>query len=435
MLAPPRYQKFLSYVTGVYLPPPISEVDSNEKLLLGWLTVLGWQAFVASDGYLNGLLAQGLIVLADSSYDFKIYHGVLLYWGLILFSVLINTVVSSLLPKFEGLILVLHILGFFAILFPLVILGPHSAPSDVFQTFVNSGNWPTNGLSFFVGLLGNVFAFFGADAAIHMSEEIQGAAVVVPRSIMVSILLNGSMGFGIAIALLFCLGDIDAALETPTGYPFIEIFYQAVQSVAGASIMTAIILTLAVCATVGTMASASRQLWSFSRDRAVPGWRYIQRVNSKTAVPVTAVVITTIISCLLALIVLGSSTVFNDIVSLSVVGLFGSYFFAAALLLYRRLKGDISPYQKDAEGLHNTPGAPLSWGPWRVPGVLGVANNIFTVCYLVVIWFFSFWPPATPVEPSTMNYGCVMLGGTMILSVVYYVIWAKKVYKGPIVEF
>jgi choline transport protein len=374
-------------------------------------------------------------VLADPTYNFQVWHGVLLYWGLILFSVVINTVVSSLLPKFEGLILILHILGFFAIMFPLIILGPHASASEVFQTFVNGGNWPTNGLSFMVGLLGNVFAFFGADAAIHMSEEIQGAAVVVPRSIMMSIVLNGSMGFGMAIALLFCLGDIDAALNTPTGYPFIEIFYQAVNSTTGASLMTAVILTLAVCATVGTMASASRQLWSFSRDRAVPGWRYIQRVNSKTAVPVTSVVITTIISCALSMIIFGSSTVFNDIVSLSVVGLFGSYFLAAVLLLYRRCRNDISPYEKDSSALTNVPGAPLSWGPWRIPGALGLINNIFTVCYLFVIWFFSFWPPAIPVEASTMNYGCVMLGGTMILSIIYYVFWAKGVYQGPVVEF
>ena len=408
---------------------------SDEFFLQGWLTVFGWQAFVASDGYLNGTMAQGLIILADSNYTFRAWHGMVLYWSIVLFSALINTVLSSLLPKFEGLILVLHILGFFAIIFPLVISGPHVEPSEVFQTFVNGGGWPTNDLSFFVGLLGNVFAFFGADAAIHMSEEIQSAAVVVPRSIMISIVLNGSMGFGLAITLLFCLGDIDAALETPTGFPFIEIFYQAVQSVPAALLMTAVVLTLALFSTVGTVASASRQLWSFSRDRAVPGWRYIQRVNSKTAVPVTSVLITTIISCAMALIILGSSVVFHNIVSLSVVGLFGSYFLAAALLLYRRCKGQIAPYQKDSNTLQNVPGAPLAWGPWQVPGALGIANNIFTVCYLLVIWFFSFWPPATPVEPSTMNYGSVMLGAAMIVSMSYYFFWARKVHKGPVVEF
>ena len=89
--------------------------------------------------------------------------------------------------------------------------------------------------------------------------------------------------------------------------------------------MTSIIITLSLCCTVGIAASASRQLWAFSRDRAIPGWAYLQQVNAKSAVPVLAVCVTTITARLLSLIVLGSSTLFNDVVSLSIVGLFGSY--------------------------------------------------------------------------------------------------------------
>ena len=341
---------------------------------------------------------------------------------------------SSLLPKFEAFILIVHVLGFFAIIFPLVILGPHASPKEVFTTFINDGGWSTNGLSFMVGLLGNVFAFFGADAAIHMSEEIQGAATVVPQSIMFSILLNGSLGFGMAIALLFCLGDIDAALNTDTNYPFLEIFYQGVGSRTGASVMASLIVVLAICATVGTMASASRQLWSFSRDKALPGWRFLQRVHPTSAVPLAAVGLTTTISVLLALIILGSSTAFNDIVSTSVVGLFGSYFMASSLLLYRRLKGDIHPYETSLNSIVNVPGAPLEWGPWRVPGTFGLINNIFTIAYLVVIFFFSLWPPSVSPSASEMNYSSLMLGGTLILSAIYYFVSARKVYTGPVIE-
>ena len=136
----------------------------------GWLTVLGWQAFVASVGYLNGTMIQGLIILTDPTYVHRPWQSVLLYWAVIACAVFVNTVVSSWLPKFEGFILILHVLGFFAILFPLIILGPHASATEVFQNFINGGHWPTNGLSFFVGLLGNVFAFFGADGAIHMAE-------------------------------------------------------------------------------------------------------------------------------------------------------------------------------------------------------------------------------------------------------------------------
>ena len=142
MLAPRSSAKFLSYVTG-------------------WLTVGGWQGTVASGGYLTGTLIQGLIVLTVPSYEPKGWQGTLLYWAVIFFAVFINTVISSTLPKFEGLILILHIIGFFVILIPLVILGPHDNTTDVFNSWLNEGGWPTQGVSFFVGLVGNAFAFVG----------------------------------------------------------------------------------------------------------------------------------------------------------------------------------------------------------------------------------------------------------------------------------
>lgn len=380
-------------------------------------------------------MMRGLIILTDPSYEPQPWHIVLLYWGICLFGVLINTVVSNWLPKLEGLILILHVVGFFAVLFPMVILGSRSEPSRVFGTFLNLGNWPAKGLSFFVGLLGNVYTFFGADGAIHMSEEIQNAAIVVPRAIMSSILLNGVMGFGIALALLFCMGDVEAILGTSTGYPSIEIFRQAVQSITGAALMAAVIITMALCATLAVMASASRQLWAFSRDRAVPGWQHLQHVDSKSSIPIIAVMTTVVISCLLSLIILGSSAAFNGVVSLSVVGLFGSYLITALLLFWRRLRGDIKlPTSSEAAALTNVPGAQLTWGPWRLPGALGIITNGFAIIYLIIIFFFVQWPLRNPPEPATMNYSSLMFGATMLFSMIYYVLRARKRYHGPVIE-
>ena len=72
--------------------------------------------------------------------------------------------ISSALPKIEGLILIIHVLGFFAILIPLVYMAPRSTAEEVFTTFLNQGLWPTEGLSFFVGIIGMVSAFLGTDA-------------------------------------------------------------------------------------------------------------------------------------------------------------------------------------------------------------------------------------------------------------------------------
>ena len=128
---------------------------------LGWLTVAGWQASVASSGYVCALYIQGFIELASSEYVPRLWHGTLLLYGVLAAATFFTTILGPALPKIESLLLVFYIVGFFAILVPLVYLGPHGSPQDVFTTFINGGNWPTQGLSFFVGLSGNAFVFLG----------------------------------------------------------------------------------------------------------------------------------------------------------------------------------------------------------------------------------------------------------------------------------
>lgn len=80
---------------------------------------------------------------------------------------------------------------------------------------------------------------------------------------------------------MICLGDANAMIEAQKTllYPFIEVFAQATGSVAGSTVMAAIIVTMGICATVGALASASRMLWSFARDRGFPFWRFLIRVS------------------------------------------------------------------------------------------------------------------------------------------------------------
>lgn len=73
-----------------------------------------------------------------------------------------------------------------------------------------------------------------------------------------------------AITLGFCMGDLEELLETPTGYPFLQVFYNATQTVGGATAMGSFVVAMTVLANLTTVAAASRQLWAFSRDRALP---------------------------------------------------------------------------------------------------------------------------------------------------------------------
>jgi choline transport protein len=210
------------------------------------------------------------MVLHDD-YTPKPYQAMLMGWTVLAFSVIINTVGSKTLAHFEGLILILHILGFFAILIPLVYLSPHKDAS-IFTTFVNSGGWSSQGLSFMVGLPSSVFCLVGVDSCVHMAEEVKNASKVVPRAIQYSVLLNGALGLAMMVAYLFCLGDLDDVIEgsATLGYAYIYVFLKGTGSAGGAVAMVMLMWFLGVCCLVGMMAATSRQTWSFARDRAVP---------------------------------------------------------------------------------------------------------------------------------------------------------------------
>lgn len=66
----------------------------------------------------------------------------------------------------------------------------------------------------------------GADASVHLAEEVTNAALNIPRAICGSMLINGIVGFTMMLTVLFCIGsDVQSVLETATGYPFLQVFY------------------------------------------------------------------------------------------------------------------------------------------------------------------------------------------------------------------
>jgi len=104
-----------------------------------------------------------------------------------------------------------------------------------------------------------------------MSEEVRNASIDVPRSMLLSLGINGCLAFGMLLAVLFSAPDIMEILTTPSPVPaFMKIFEWATGSTTGATIMTSIIIMLEFCSAMGCLAAASRMTWSFARDLGLP---------------------------------------------------------------------------------------------------------------------------------------------------------------------
>jgi len=92
-------------------------------------------------------------------------------YAILLVVVLVNTAAAKLLPRIETAILVIHVVGFFAILIPLVKLAPHGSPAEVFTVFANNGGYSSSGLAFFIGLISTNLPFVGYDGPCHMGNS------------------------------------------------------------------------------------------------------------------------------------------------------------------------------------------------------------------------------------------------------------------------
>ncbi|KAJ9298651.1 hypothetical protein DTO271G3_3618 [Paecilomyces variotii] len=397
LLSPPGASIHLSWVTG-------------------WVTVIAWMAAVASPAFLGGTIIQGLLVLNDESYVFERWHGTLLFTAIVVLSVCVNIFAIKYLPHLETLMLLLHVGMFFLLLIPMVYLAPQHSAKFVFTDFESLGGWNNNGIAWCVGLMTSAFPFTGWDGAAHMSEEIENAEVIVPRSLMMSILLNGALGFGFLIAVLFSMGDLQAALATPTGYPIIEIFYQATGSKKAATAMVCGLVASAVFSTLGLMASASRTTWAFARDNGLPLSDRIAHIDQKRALPVTAVMVTAGMLLLLGLINIGNTAAFSAIVGLATVALYFTYMMPIILLVIRRLRGDS-----------------IHFGPWRL-GRFGLWVNLFSIVYLVFTSFFMFFPSTIPVTTENFNWTSVVFLAVLAISFISYWTYGRRLYRGPVKE-
>ncbi|OGE56390.1 hypothetical protein PENARI_c003G02958 [Penicillium arizonense] len=351
---------------------------------------MGWQCAIVSIAYLAGTIIQGLVVLNNPNYDFQRWHGTLLVIAITMFSIIFNTFLAKRLPFVEVLILILHVCGLFAIIIPLWVLGPRRSAKQVFTEFNNGGAWDSAGTATLVGFSTTITALIGYDCAVHMSEEIKDASDTLPKAMITSVCVNAASGFLMLVTVCFTLGDIDDILSTPTGYPFMQVFYNATESLPGTNTMTAILVLTLTASTITEVATASRQLWSFARDRGLPFSDFFGYVNPSWNIPLNAVMVSLAVTVLLSLINIGSTTALLAIVTLTIGAMMSSYIITIACLLLKRIRRE-----------------PLPPHRWTL-GRFGMAINIGALCFLCPVFVFAFFPLTSTVEPDTMNWCAVI---------------------------
>jgi amino acid transporter len=327
----------------------------------------------------------------------------------------VNVYGVRLLPWLEGVMFMLHIAGFFAILFPLWIMGERTPPEEVFFTFQDNSGWGSIGLACLVGILGPTVTLVGGDSAAHLGEEVKDASKALPQSMISTALVNYIIGFIMTITILSVSGNFDEDLANNLGgQPWIAVIYAATRSRTATIIFTVLLIVLFFCCLSNCITTSSRQLWAFSRDGGLPCSEWLAKVNPTTGVPTNALLITFAITFGLSFIAAASTIAFNNIISISLVGLLLSYGSTILTMIFRRARSEPLP---------------PSYLQYSKP--VGFLINGFALLFVTVAFIFVFFPTAPNPSLMSMNWSVLISGGVILFAAGWYFVGGKSRYLGP----
>src|ERR1700694_2258457 len=205
-----------------------------------------------------------------------------------------------------------------------------------------------------VGILANVYIFYGFESAGDVAEEVVDASRRVPRAIISSLLTAGITSFVLVGALILAIpsGSDGLANTAHAGAPFIitaNVSNQVVQDVA----LAVVAFAFFSCG-LAIQAAAARLIFSYSRDHALPASRALSRVSPRLRTPVNAILVAAVIPALFALLARATPTsniqiafitipaninALTLLVSFAVSGIYLSFLLVVIAALVARLRG------------------------------------------------------------------------------------------------
>lgn len=168
-----------------------------------------------------------------------------------------------------------------------------------------------------------------------MCEEVEHPATQVPKALVGTVTLNTICGLVFLIPLVFVLPDQAELFGLLSGQPVPTIIKSAVGSSGAAIGLLIPLLVLGLICGVGCTTAASRATWAFSRDGAIPGFKWWKVVNVKLDVPLNAMMLSMVVQLILGLIYFGAPVAFNAFSGVGVICLTLSYAIPILISLIR----------------------------------------------------------------------------------------------------
>ncbi|GAA6044068.1 hypothetical protein JCM8097_005013 [Rhodosporidiobolus ruineniae] len=357
---------------------------SCQRFLRYYVACVAWIFMTCSAGFICSVAIAAVANFCDPTYVPAAWQICLIFWAIMAWAFCFNVFgfrLFTMLNNVSSVTLVCTCVTVVAVLLAMH-KGEYNSAKFAFAEFVNGTGWENKGIVFILGMVGGAYSILGYDAVAHLCEELHEPERNAPKAMLGSVAMSLPTGLMFILSVLFTITDLEAI--SVAIFPFLEILYSATLHIRPGHL-------------------------GLSLEGGIPFSTWFTHLSPRFNVPVRALAVSAVIQCLLVLIYIGNSALFNSFLQLAIALLNTSYAFPIALMLFRaRPSGQLKP-------------GPFSLGP-----VLGPIANSVALAYEVFISFFLFFPNVRPTTGSNMNYAIAIVAGAHCLGGVYWFCGGSK---------
>ncbi|KAF4818262.1 Swainsonine transporter swnT [Colletotrichum siamense] len=385
-LAPPKYKRFLSYITAV----------------ISWLAAVA----TGSSACLSVPVGIcGIITLLDPTFEYQRWMG-FLGFQLLNIVTLFGASFEQALPKISKIMLLFSCTTIVVIFITLFAMSKeHASAKDFFVTQINVSGWQ-NGIAFIIGMNGANWSFSCLDVTTHLAEEMPRPSTDIPKALMWTIVVGLVSGLLVVMSVLINVPYLDGADDNSA----LALFYRITGSQAAAvGLWVPVMIT-----TIGAMWSIqtwqSRLAWTISREAGFPLHRHLSKIApSPLHTPLWSLVFSASGTAIFGCLYLASDLAFNSLISTGLLLQYISYSIPVVLAL---MQGRSS----------------FKHGPFWYPK-LGLLANIVMLAWSVVALIFYCLPYYLPALADEMNYASPVLVALGIIILGLWFGYAKRNYE------
>lgn len=273
----------------------------------------------------------------------------------------------------------------------------------------NATGFPT-WYAFLLGLLLAQYTYTGYDASAHMTEETIGAETRAPWGVVMSVVISAFAGYIVLMGLLAAAPDITAKGAAGAINPVLYILEYRLGTIWGPLFFAVAVGAQFFCG-MSSITTNSRMIYAFSRDGAVP-FSHLWHALDRGRTPRNAILLSAACAFVLAIPTVVNFVAYVAITSIAVIGLYISYVLPILLRLFVK---EFHP------------------GPWHL-GAWSRPIGIISVIWVLFISVLFMLPTANPVTLVTFNYTPVVVLGTLVILVIWWMVSVRHWFKGPQVQ-